>query len=140
MSTSLDDGPTAANAQPAPGAAATDAPWLTFPPFPKPPSGVHIIPFKSFKPKGIYVVEDGDTDSSAGAPPGPGSARVERDALGIPTVMLASSHSLTEAERRKRASKKLKRVETGKDGTVRRLMWWEDWERGEPTRRTMVDP
>lgn len=135
MSTSIDDGPTAANAQAAPGGA-TDAPWLTFPPFPKPPPGVHIIPFKSFKPKGIYVVEDVDGD--AGAQPGP--ARVERDALGIPTVMLASSHSLTEAERRRRASKKLKRVETGKDGSVRRLMWWEDWERGEPTRRTMVDP
>lgn len=55
-------------------------------------------------------------------------------------MTLASSHSLTQAERKKRASKKMKRVEKGSDGTMRQLMWWEDWERGEPARRTMVDP
>lgn len=59
MSTPIDDGPTTINAEAAPGGA-TDATWITFPPFPKPPPGVYIIPFKSFKPKGICVVEDGD--------------------------------------------------------------------------------
>ncbi|KAH9938054.1 uncharacterized protein B0H18DRAFT_866225 [Fomitopsis serialis] len=37
-------------------------------------------------------------------------------------------------------NKKLKRVEKGQDGTMRRLMWYEEWESGESSRRTMVDP
>ncbi|KZT71530.1 hypothetical protein DAEQUDRAFT_763755 [Daedalea quercina L-15889] len=138
MSTSTDAAAAAANGASsnaiAPSAQpATDAPWISYPPFPKPPPGVIIVPFKSFKPKGIYVVEDADGDAS-GDP-----KRVERDTLGIPTVMLASHHSLTEAERKRRSNKKLKKVEKSGDGTVRRLMWYEEWEMSERERRTMVD-
>lgn len=50
----------------------------TFPPFPQPPQGVTITPFKEFKERGIQIA--------------PGENDTEVDALGIPTVVLGTPH------------------------------------------------
>ncbi|KZT05598.1 uncharacterized protein LAESUDRAFT_681115 [Laetiporus sulphureus 93-53] len=110
--------------------AATDAPpphWFTFPPFPAPPPGVTVTPFKTFKPSGIVVVQNPPPDY------------IERDGLGIPTVPLRVKHSLTEGEQRK---KKRNKTVTRPDGTVRRATWWEEWETGEDARKmtALVNP
>lgn len=101
--------------------------YFNFPPFPTPPAGVTITPFKSFKPLGIQVVNDPPPDY------------VELDGQGIPTVGLRVNHSLTETEQKKK--RKLKTV-TAPDGTIRRAKWFEEWEHGENIRRmiTPIDP
>ncbi|CDO69572.1 hypothetical protein BN946_scf184759.g12 [Trametes cinnabarina] len=111
---------------PAPHPADRD-PWLTFPPFPQPPPGVDLIPFSAFKPAGIQLATE---------PAEPGD--VERDGLGIPTVTLRVHHDLTAMEKRKRK----KPTKVGKDGVVRRAMWYEEWAEGEELRRTAgpIDP
>ncbi|KAI0677197.1 hypothetical protein C8Q78DRAFT_1073923 [Trametes maxima] len=106
----------------------TDRPWLTFPPFPKPPPGVDLISFSDFKPTGIVLVPE-----TADAEP----EQVERDGLGIPTVALRVRHDLTSMDKRKR-----KKTRVGQDGTVRSAPWYEEWAEDENTRRMMgvVDP
>ncbi|PCH40920.1 hypothetical protein WOLCODRAFT_137071 [Wolfiporia cocos MD-104 SS10] len=102
-------------------------PYIRFPPFPAPPEGVAVVPFSTFKPAGIYVVED--------PPPG----YVERDGRGMPTIGLRVKHALPDANPRR---KKKARIVTDATGHVRRLAWHEEWEAGEPLRRMTapVDP
>ncbi|KAI0737732.1 hypothetical protein C8Q80DRAFT_1114829 [Daedaleopsis nitida] len=115
-------GPTAAPAWP------TDNVWLTFPPFPQPPPGVDIVPFKDFKPAGIFAAEDP-------------SATTEReiDGLGIPTVPLRVRHSLTGKEKMKR---KKKSNTVGPGGLIMRQAWYEEWAELEYQRRLTapIDP
>ncbi|KAK0207070.1 hypothetical protein DFS33DRAFT_1382149 [Desarmillaria ectypa] len=85
---------------------------IRFPPFPQPPEGVKIIPFKDFKEVGILKET---TD------------RIERDALQIPTVALKSAHATdvckTNAQNHGRDIKKShSRAGGGK------REWWNDWE------------
>ncbi|KAJ3539694.1 hypothetical protein NM688_g6326 [Phlebia brevispora] len=112
-----------------PPAPAPLADRLQFPPFPKPPAGVKIIPFHEFKASGIQIAVAPEPDY------------VEVDGLGIPTLTLRVKHDLTETEQRKR--KKGRRTAGGPSG--QRLTWWEDWEQGESMRTTAaravsVDP
>ncbi len=51
---------------------------MRFPPFPQPPEGIEIVTFKDYKEVGI-LKETPD--------------RVERDALGIPTVAMKTVHA-----------------------------------------------
>ncbi|KAI9000675.1 hypothetical protein BD414DRAFT_472396 [Trametes punicea] len=118
--------PAAPNGRPAPLPGEERGPWLTFPPFPKPPPGVELIPFSAFKPAGIPLAVE---------PTEPGY--IELDGLGIPTVTLRVHHDLTAMERRKR-----KRTKVGHDGLVTRTTWYEEWADGEELRRTAtaIDP
>ncbi|TBU22294.1 hypothetical protein BD311DRAFT_154038 [Dichomitus squalens] len=107
-----------------------DRPWLTFPPFPKPPQGVDLVPFQDFKPLGIHIpepVEDG------AAPP------VEVDGLGIATLTLRVHHDLTTMEKRKR---KNARTKIAPDGSVVPKRWYEEWAEVEHLRKTSgpIDP
>ncbi|EED77031.1 predicted protein, partial [Postia placenta Mad-698-R] len=95
-------------------------PWIKFPPFPTPPSGVEIKPFKSFQLGGITVIAD------------PPLGYVELDSQKIPTVQLLVKHDLTAMEQKKRRTLKTK---TGADGSMRKLTWWEQWEADETMRR-----
>lgn len=52
-------------------------PYYRFPPWPQPPPGVSIVPFKAFKPVGIVVDDEGGE---------------EKDSAGIATVMLLIQH------------------------------------------------
>ncbi|KAK0443893.1 uncharacterized protein EV420DRAFT_1723138 [Desarmillaria tabescens] len=85
---------------------------IRFPPFPQPPEGVKIVPFKDYKEVGI-LKETAD--------------RVERDGLQIPTVALRSVHSTdvckTNAQNTGRDTRKShSRAAGGK------REWWNDWE------------
>ena len=102
--------------------------FYKFPPFPKPPPGTIIPVFSEFKPAGIQIVLDPDEDD------------VERDGRGIPTVKLASSHSLTANERMKHKTKKMRKTTVLPNGQQVRLKWYEEWEELENTRRTSIDP
>ena len=75
------------------------APWITFPPFPEPPPGVQIIPFKHFKAKGVVVKFEPEAEDQ-------NETEVELDAEGIPTVALRAKHELTEAEQSRRKKRK----------------------------------
>ena len=88
---------------------------LTFPPFPTPPPGVTITPFKNFKEIGIQMfAKDGDD--------------VERDGLGIPTIALRVRHDAdvckTETKRKKPA-----KVDSKAASSIpgAKLEWWEEW-------------
>lgn len=96
-----------------------------FPPFPSPPPGVTIIPFKDFKPRGIQI----NMNSSENA--------VEIDALGIPTVELRVKHETDESKSGAgpKKSKKKKRKAPG-DEPEKRKTWWELWEDAEDQRVT----
>ncbi|CCL98262.1 uncharacterized protein FIBRA_00256 [Fibroporia radiculosa] len=112
---------------PEPTALPVDAPFIRFPPFPTPPIGATVAPFKSFKPCGIRIVDNLPENY------------VEIDGQGIPTAELRVKHDLTESElKRKRKSKTV----TTSDGSVRRAMWYEEWDATESTRRTItpIDP
>ncbi|KAI0259717.1 hypothetical protein BC834DRAFT_974045 [Gloeopeniophorella convolvens] len=94
---------------------------LRFPPFPRAPDGVQLIPFSQFKPSGIRVPIDDDDDF------GP-----ERDGLGILTVPLRVKHAADNADKKKRKKKKggapqVQVVEKPKT-------WWETWEELEEIR------
>ncbi|TFK43951.1 hypothetical protein BDQ12DRAFT_675846 [Crucibulum laeve] len=102
---------------------------FTFPPFPAPPSGVKIVPFKDFTEYGIQVA------------PGPGDQEV--DTRGIPTVVLKHSHTTdvcktnTKRLKRKLEQEKVKRV----GGLGKKLSIWEEWEDKESTRNVLpIDP
>ena len=93
-----------------------------FPPFPQPPPGVTIIPFKDFKPAGIQV-------PALGFPDG-----IERDGLGIPTCALKVRVDDNEhvSGNPKKKKKKGRRKYTGSvaggvQADRRRLPWWEEW-------------
>ncbi|TFY67899.1 hypothetical protein EVG20_g3757, partial [Dentipellis fragilis] len=99
---------------------------FTFPPFPAPPPGVNIIPFKDFKPSGIRIPIDGDDFEQ------------ERDGLGIPTVELLVKHSTDNLEKKRRKKKPgapQVTVDQGKPKT-----WWEQWDELEDVRKKYYDP
>ncbi|KAJ7237541.1 hypothetical protein B0H12DRAFT_1138692 [Mycena haematopus] len=93
-----------------------------FPPFPPPPDGVNIIPFKDFTPYGTRVVRAGE---------GEVKAEVERDGLGIPTIALPKKK-----EKGEKKVVKLKNV----DGTLKKQEWWEEWEASGQPVRGVYDP
>ncbi|KAF8874348.1 hypothetical protein BD779DRAFT_1476556 [Infundibulicybe gibba] len=93
---------------------------LRFPPFPSPPEGVTIIPFKDFKECGIQMFNEDE--------------EVEVDGLGIPTVLLTDRHDTDVCKTN--AKRKRKQVAArSKSGFVRKE-WWEQWEEGEDLRLT----
>ena len=97
-----------------------DGPYLTFPPFPKAPEGITVIPFKDFKEGGICME--------------PGADDIEVDTLGIATVPIKVRHSTDEC---KTKSKRKRVAETakGKKGKLAlHRIWWEQWEDAEATR------
>ena len=102
--------------------------YYKFPPFPTPPPGAIIPVFSEFKQAGIQIVLDPDSND------------VERDGRGIPTVKLASSHSLTANERMKHKSKKMRKTTVLSNGQQVRMKWYEEWEELENTRRTSINP
>ena len=102
---------------------------LEFPPFPEPPPGAIIPVWSTFKPAGIRLVQD-DSDEP------------EVDGRGIPTIKLASSHGLTEAEKMRGGKSKKKKNRTtvaGPDGKLVRLTWYEEWELNELGRKTFIN-
>lgn len=107
----------------------TDQPWITFPPFPKPPAGTSIVSFQNFKPSGIQIVVDVDD----------GDATEELDGLGIPTVQLRIRHSLTEAEQKKEKKTNRAKHTVFENGQRRRLTWWEEWVEDERYRGTSAN-
>ncbi|KAH8096655.1 hypothetical protein BXZ70DRAFT_991439 [Cristinia sonorae] len=105
------------------------APRLTFPPFPTPPPGVHIIPFAQFKPKGIPVKFEATAEGE--------EPEIEFDGEGVPTVELRVKHELTEAElSRKKKKRKNGPAVVTVNGKERLQLWYEEWEEGEMLRRT----
>ncbi|KAH7887308.1 hypothetical protein F5I97DRAFT_816422 [Phlebopus sp. FC_14] len=132
MSGLLPVGPTTASTNTIP-AYAQEQPLLTFPPFPAPPEGVSIMPFKDFKPRGIQLFSasmkvDGAADEDNDA---------ELDALGIPTVELRVKHStdVCKSSARKKRKKK-KAAAAANSAPVKRPPWYEEWEEGENLRVT----
>ncbi|TFY73076.1 hypothetical protein EWM64_g10936 [Hericium alpestre] len=99
---------------------------LRFPPWPAPPPGKKIIPFKEFKPVGIRISMDGDDDAP------------ELDGLGIPTVPLLVKHGTDDLEKKRRKKKGGASQVTVADG--KRNTWWEDWEELEDVRKKYYDP
>ncbi len=99
---------------------------FTFPPFPQPPQGVHIVPFKDFIERGISTI--------------PGPDEEEVDSIGVPTVVMKVAHSTDVRKtntKRKRQPDKQARGNTAQK--ARR--WWEVWADTEMIRVTKsVDP
>nr|VWP00877.1 Chitinase [Ganoderma boninense] len=126
---------------------AAERPWLTFPPFPKPPPDVELIAFKDFKPLGIIIPEPPTAAAQAQAQAqtkeqergDQEDAPVEVDGLGIQTLTLRVHHDLTTMEKRKR---KNVRTKTLPDGTTVLKRWYDEWAEGESLRRTScpIDP
>jgi len=109
--------------------------YLRFPPFPPAPDGVKIIPFHSFKPSGILVPIDEDDDIDA-RELGDG---VERDGLGIPTIVLRVKHAMDSLEKKKKRKKKGVGAQQVQVAPERPKMWWEVWEETEDIRRNTYD-
>jgi hypothetical protein len=105
--------------------AEADPGFLSWPPFPLPPAGVTLIPFREFEPKGIFKVKEPFEEE-------------EFDAEGVPTIKLAVEHgSLQEKaarERLKRARKRQRAAAQGGAGLTaaemaeQRSHWYEVWE------------
>ncbi|KAF9562454.1 hypothetical protein CPC08DRAFT_817118 [Agrocybe pediades] len=95
---------------------------LTFPPFPPPPEGVKILPFKEFKERGIRV------------DPGPDDEEV--DGLGTPTVPMIIRHNTdvckSNTSRKRKAAEQLARKRDGLP--FKKLPWYEEWEETEVIR------
>ena len=103
-------------------------PFYTYPPFPKPPPGVTILPFTQFKEPGIAVQIDADgTDG-------------EVDGLGIPTLTLNSRHDLTQEEKKMGKKRLANATKITTDGNVRRIPWHEEWRSHEKAHRFSYDP
>ncbi|KAK0230167.1 hypothetical protein IW262DRAFT_1306087 [Armillaria fumosa] len=85
---------------------------MHFPPFPQPPEGLEIIPFKDYKEVGILKKTPD---------------RVERDALGIPTIAMKTVHVTDRCKTNAQSD--------GKDGkkscSRASREWWHDWEKME---------
>jgi len=97
---------------------------IDFPPFPPPPPGVVITPFKDFIPAGYArtVDEQGKV--------------IEVDAhAGLPTVKLATEE---EALQRQKERKKRRHAGQCTDANGRLIPWWEEWEQGEHERTMSV--
>jgi hypothetical protein len=102
-----------------PETTANPAPMRRFPPFPKPPSGVKLVPFKDFVERGIRV-NNHDTE-------------VEVDGLGIPTVELQTKHGTDKCKTN--TKRKYKNQSAGHAPDVKKKeWWWTSWAEGEGTR------
>jgi hypothetical protein len=101
-----------------------DPDFLRFPPFPVPPSGTKIIPFKDFKERGIQMNLSGDSN------------RVEVDGLGIPTVEMRSKHGTDQCKTGSavRLKKKPPPPDRGRLEGKKKWEWWDIWEEGEDLR------
>jgi hypothetical protein len=97
--------------------AGAEAPFLKFPPFPDPPSGVTIAPFKKFKGYGIKQT----------SPNG-----VEVDTLGIPTVELRVKHTTDACKTNVSRKKPKTMIELA--AKAARKEWWEIWAQNEHAR------
>jgi hypothetical protein len=106
---------------------------LRMPPFPAPPPGVAIMPFKDFKASGIRVPVDEIGDEVE-----PEEGAVEVDALGIPTVVMRVKHTMDKTEKFKRRKKAKAPAVTTADLAKPRT-WWEEWEESEQFRRNSYD-
>lgn len=105
-------------------------PFVRFPPFPKPPPGVNITPFKDFRAQGIQIQLNGASDA------GP-----ELDALGIPTVELRVKHETDETKTGGGGKKKRKKKKAGGgegEKPKKPVYWWEIWEEAEDLRGSKV--
>lgn len=97
-----------------------DGPYLTFPPFPKAPEGVTIMPFKEFKEGGICVE------------PGPDDAEI--DTLGILTVPIKVKHNTDECKSKTKRKRKAENAKGKKGQSAPQRLWWEQWEDAETIR------
>ncbi|KAF8139006.1 hypothetical protein EV363DRAFT_555296 [Boletus edulis] len=109
-----------------------DPPFIKFPPFPEPPPGVAIMPFKNFKPRGIQLFLELKKDGSDPAD----EEDVELDALGIPTVELRIKHTTDECKSGPRKKRKKKKAAMVEAAPVKKLPWYEEWTEGEDLRVT----
>ncbi|KAK0190341.1 hypothetical protein F5146DRAFT_1120912 [Armillaria mellea] len=82
---------------------------MRFPPFPQPPEGTVIIPFKDYKEVGI-LKETPD--------------RVERDAQGIPTIAVKTVHATDRCKTNAQIDRKDTKISSSKASRE----WWHDWE------------
>ncbi|KAI0034345.1 hypothetical protein K488DRAFT_84074 [Vararia minispora EC-137] len=106
---------------------------LRMPPFPAPPPGTTIIPFKDFEPSGIRIPIDENGEEVE-----PDEDLTELDALGVPTVTLRVKHTMDVSERAKRKrKKKAPKVTTAE--LAKPKTWWEAWEETEFIRRNTYD-
>lgn len=95
---------------------------LTFPPFPKAPPGVTIVPFKDFKERGIQIFPEND--------------EIETDGLGIPTVVLKTRHDTDNCKTQTKRTKKAELPpKTPADSRVRKE-WWDIWMDNEASKTT----
>lgn len=113
------DAPQAPPAPPVPRPP-VDPKWC-WPPFPTPPEGVAIIPFKDFIPKGIIIDLNADED-------------VERDGDGIPTVVLQVKHTIGALGRPAGSKKKQGPLAAMTEEELKRITWNQRWELGEDLR------
>jgi hypothetical protein len=104
--------------------ATQELPFITFPPFPKPPPGVTLIPFKDFRARGIQLFAEVVGRQN--------EEDIELNGLGIPTVELHVKHSTDECKSNTR-KKKTAAVE---GAPARKVPWYEEWEEGEDLRIT----
>jgi hypothetical protein len=98
--------------------------FLRFPPFPTPPSGVTILPFKKFKEHGIMALSNEEG--------------MEVDGLGIPTVELRIKHDTdvckSNAKRSKETKTSTKASGQSSGSVVKKKEWWETWAESETSR------
>lgn len=111
-----------------------DPPFIKFPPFPEPPPGVTIMPFKDFKPRGIQLFSEPKKCGHDAAD----EEDAELDALGIPTVELRVKHATDECKSSSRKRRKKKKAAVIEAVPVKKLPWYEEWEEGEDLRVTRV--
>lgn len=108
--------------------ATQELPFITFPPFPKPPPGVTLIPFKDFRARGIQLFAE--------VVGGQNEEDIELDGLGIPTVELRVKHSTDECKSNTRKRKRKKKTAAVEGAPARKVPWYEEWEEGEDLRIT----
>ncbi|KAG2066082.1 hypothetical protein BDR04DRAFT_1107344 [Suillus decipiens] len=108
--------------------ATQELPFVTFPPFPQPPPGVTLIPFKDFRARGIQLFGE--------VVGGPNEEDMELDGLGIPTVELRVKHSTDECKSNTRKRKRKKKTAVVEGAPARKVPWYEEWEEGEDLRIT----
>ncbi|KAG1719811.1 hypothetical protein EDB19DRAFT_1918522 [Suillus lakei] len=106
----------------------TELPFIIFLPFPKPPPGVTLIPFKDFRARGIQLF--------AGVVGGLNKEDMELDALGIPTVELRVKHLTDECKSNARKRKRKKETAAVDGAPARKVPWYEEWEEGKDLRIT----
>ena len=103
--------------------------YVRFPPFPAPPPGVEIIPFKDFKECGIKVFSANE--------------EVELDGRNVPTVELHHAHEADVCKSNvKRKRKKIKNAVNSASVvgvTGQKKEWWQTWEDGEEERLYRYD-